>query len=190
MPADGVVGGNRKDVWIRAVRSMGAPSRPIEGRNPLSDTTDVTSGVTDVQSSEEAGSARRRRPGTGLTAMLLPELQAMASSLGISGTARMRKGELIAAIQDRQAGDGRVPGPRGDARGEVPARAEAPRDEVRAEVREDRGRRDDLVRERQEESAEDRQPRGRRGTRQSGAPEPRVDDRAEVPSAEVTERVS
>ncbi len=34
--------------------------------------------------------------------MVLPELQALASSLGISGTGRMRKSQLIAAIQDRQ----------------------------------------------------------------------------------------
>jgi transcription termination factor Rho len=84
-------------------------------KNPLSDTTDVTSDVsnTDVSAPEEnAGAARRRRAGSGLTAMLLPELQSMASSLGISGTARLRKGELIAAIQEQQNGDGRVPGPR------------------------------------------------------------------------------
>jgi transcription termination factor Rho len=36
--------------------------------------------------------------------MLLNELQTMASSLGISGTAKMRKGELIAAIQAQQTG--------------------------------------------------------------------------------------
>jgi transcription termination factor Rho len=79
----------------------------------LSDTTDVTSSVSDVTAPQEtAGATRRRRTGTGLTSMLLPELQAMASSLGISGTARMRKGELIAAIQERNGGDNRVPGPR------------------------------------------------------------------------------
>ena len=42
--------------------------------------------------------------GTGLSAMLLPELQRLAQSLGIPGTARMRKGELIAAIEERQRG--------------------------------------------------------------------------------------
>src|SRR2546429_4677848 len=69
--------------------------------------------------------------------MLLPELQSMASSLGISGTGRMRKGELIAAIQERQGGEGRVPGPRAtDAPREVAARVEAPPREVRADVRE------------------------------------------------------
>ncbi|HKE64856.1 MAG TPA: transcription termination factor Rho [Micromonosporaceae bacterium] len=77
----------------------------------MSDTTDVTSGVNDATAPEEsAGASRRRRTGGGLTSMLLPELQTMATSLGISGTARMRKGELIAAIQERT--DGRVPGPR------------------------------------------------------------------------------
>jgi transcription termination factor Rho len=77
-----------------------------EGRNPLSDTTDVTSGVSDVadDGASTAGTARRRRSGTGLAAMLLPELQSLAASLGISGTARMRKGELITAISDKQGG--------------------------------------------------------------------------------------
>ncbi|HEY3908041.1 MAG TPA: transcription termination factor Rho [Streptosporangiaceae bacterium] len=37
-----------------------------------------------------------------LTTMLLPELQRMAQSLGITGTGRMRKGQVIAAIEERQ----------------------------------------------------------------------------------------
>jgi len=37
-----------------------------------------------------------------LTSMLLPELQRMAQTLGITGTGRMRKGQVIAAIQERQ----------------------------------------------------------------------------------------
>jgi transcription termination factor Rho len=40
----------------------------------------------------------------GLSAMLLPELQRMAQSLGITGTGRMRKSQLVEAIQDRQRG--------------------------------------------------------------------------------------
>jgi transcription termination factor Rho len=40
----------------------------------------------------------------GLSAMLLPELQRMAQSMGITGTARMRKSQLVEAIQDRQGG--------------------------------------------------------------------------------------
>jgi transcription termination factor Rho len=106
----------------------------------LSDTTDVTSDVSNVTAPEEtAGASRRRRTGSGLTSMLLPELQAMATSLGISGTARMRKGELIAAIQERNGGDSRVPGPRSTAvdgshasiAADAPrATAEAPRAQV------------------------------------------------------------
>ncbi len=114
----------------------------------MSDTTDVTSDVSNTDASapeENAGASRRRRAaGSGLTAMLLPELQSMASSLGISGTARLRKGELIAAIQEQQSGDGRVPGPR-NISADAPdrrtvARADAPRAEVRAEVRDDSDR--------------------------------------------------
>ena len=41
---------------------------------------------------------------TALSAMLLPELQRMAQSMGITGTARMRKSQLVEAIQDRQGG--------------------------------------------------------------------------------------
>ncbi|SDT77219.1 transcription termination factor Rho [Actinoplanes derwentensis] len=72
----------------------------------MSDTTDVTSGVSDVAdgAGTTATATKRRRGGTGLSAMLLPELQSLAASLGISGTARMRKGELIAAITERQDG--------------------------------------------------------------------------------------
>ncbi|GAB2573839.1 hypothetical protein Aab01nite_20520 [Paractinoplanes abujensis] len=73
----------------------------------MSDTTDVTSGVSDVADAgagTTATATKRRRGGTGLSAMLLPELQSLAASLGISGTARMRKGELITAITERQSG--------------------------------------------------------------------------------------
>ena len=65
--------------------------------------------------------------------MLLPELQSLAASLGISGTARMRKGELIAAISERQGGNAAgTPRPRA----EVAAAAAPTREGVRAEVRE------------------------------------------------------
>jgi transcription termination factor Rho len=42
----------------------------------------------------------------GLSAMLLPELQRVAQSIGITGTARMRKSQLIAAIEERRQGGG------------------------------------------------------------------------------------
>jgi transcription termination factor Rho len=53
-----------------------------------------------------ASASRRRRSGTGLEGMVLAELQQVASGLGIKGTARMRKGQLIETIKERQAGDG------------------------------------------------------------------------------------
>ncbi|WP_369794037.1 transcription termination factor Rho [Blastococcus sp. URHD0036] len=42
--------------------------------------------------------------------MLLPELQRLAAELGISGTARMRKGDLVAAISAQQVGGDDTPG--------------------------------------------------------------------------------
>ena len=39
-----------------------------------------------------------------LAAMVLPELQALAGGLGISGVGRLRKSQLIEAIQDKQGG--------------------------------------------------------------------------------------
>ncbi|GIF48645.1 transcription termination factor Rho [Asanoa ferruginea] len=82
----------------------------------MSDTTDVTSDVTNVADDATTTGTRRRR-GSGLSAMLLPELQSLAASLGISGTARMRKGELITAISERQNGGattGSTPRPRAE----------------------------------------------------------------------------
>ncbi|MDA1361521.1 transcription termination factor Rho [Glycomyces luteolus] len=71
----------------------------------MSDTTGTTSDrmIDEASDSEEIPEAKkRRRAGTGLASMLMPELQQMAQSLGITGVGRMRKSELIAAIQERQ----------------------------------------------------------------------------------------
>ncbi|HEX6232497.1 MAG TPA: transcription termination factor Rho [Jiangellaceae bacterium] len=46
----------------------------------------------------------RRRRAPGLNGMVLAELQQLASSLGITGTGRMRKGQLIEAIKAAQGG--------------------------------------------------------------------------------------
>ncbi|MFE4589925.1 transcription termination factor Rho [Streptomyces laurentii] len=78
----------------------------------MSDTTDLM-GVTADNSVDAAApaagaasgtTARRRRSGTGLEGMVLAELQQVASGLGIRGTARMRKGQLIEVIKEAQAG--------------------------------------------------------------------------------------
>ncbi|MFC4564513.1 transcription termination factor Rho [Nocardiopsis mangrovi] len=54
----------------------------------------------------KSASARSRRQagGTGLSALKLTELQRLASSLGITGTGRMRKNDIIAAIETKQGG--------------------------------------------------------------------------------------
>ncbi|PKW26052.1 transcription termination factor Rho [Phycicoccus duodecadis] len=54
----------------------------------------------------EASAPTGQRRSGALTAMRLAELQGLASSMGISGTAKMRKGDLVAAIRARQNGDG------------------------------------------------------------------------------------
>jgi transcription termination factor Rho len=59
--------------------------------------------VTDTTTLEDATSAPVRRSGS-LTALRLAELQGLASSMGITGTAKMRKGDLVAAIKERQNG--------------------------------------------------------------------------------------
>ncbi|MCX5399752.1 transcription termination factor Rho [Streptomyces sp. NBC_00102] len=78
----------------------------------MSDTTDLM-GVTADKSVDSAApaegaatgtTARRRRSGTGLDGMVLAELQQVASGLGIRGTARMRKSQLIEVIKEAQAG--------------------------------------------------------------------------------------
>ncbi|ORT61399.1 transcription termination factor Rho [Streptomyces sp. CB03238] len=80
----------------------------------MSDTTDLM-GVTADNSVDTAAPAagaatgttsRRRRSGTGLEGMVLAELQQVASGLGIRGTARMRKSQLIEVIKEAQAGGG------------------------------------------------------------------------------------
>jgi transcription termination factor Rho len=57
-----------------------------------------------ADSATAAPAKGRRRQGTGLSALLLPELQQVAQTMGIPGTARLRKSQLIAAIQEKQGG--------------------------------------------------------------------------------------
>ncbi|MFE9582443.1 transcription termination factor Rho [Nocardia sp. NPDC006044] len=65
---------------------------------------------------------------SGLTGMLLPQLRALAGELGIRGTSGMRKGDLIAAIKENQAGKpakGEKP-EGGQAKSAVSAKADTP----------------------------------------------------------------
>jgi transcription termination factor Rho len=64
----------------------------VSGQQPETSSDDV-----------DANRPRRRRAG-GLNGMVLAELQQLAGSLGISGTGRMRKGQLVEAIRAAQGG--------------------------------------------------------------------------------------
>jgi len=57
--------------------------------------------------SSPAPAVQRPRGDASLASMLLPQLQRLAQSLGITGTGRMRKSQLIEAIQDRAIFDER-----------------------------------------------------------------------------------
>ncbi|QUX28313.1 transcription termination factor Rho [Nocardiopsis akebiae] len=85
----------------------------------MSDTTELrtdaavedkaTTGVSVTEAGDGAPTATPSRSrtasrGTGLAALKLPELQKLASSLGITGTGRMRKSDVIAAIEAKQGG--------------------------------------------------------------------------------------
>jgi transcription termination factor Rho len=63
--------------------------------------TDTTDTLAPAASSADPGPQRR---GSGLAAQKLPELQQMAAGLGITGVARMRKSQLVEAIENAQAG--------------------------------------------------------------------------------------
>ena len=104
----------------------------------MSDTTDLMGVRADnsVAASEAdapangaatASASRRRRSGTGLEGMVLAELQQVASGLGIKGTARMRKGQLIETIKERQAGGGAPAAPQAPAPASDPAPVEKPK---------------------------------------------------------------
>ncbi|MBX9390618.1 transcription termination factor Rho [Streptomonospora nanhaiensis] len=72
--------------------------------------TQQNSTASDVDAGDAATSSRKSTPsrsrsqGTGLSALKLTELQRLASSLGITGTGRMRKNDIITAIEAKQGG--------------------------------------------------------------------------------------
>ncbi|WP_406356464.1 transcription termination factor Rho [Streptomyces sp. NBC_01635] len=93
----------------------------------MSDTTDLMGArveetaaapATDA-SAPASGAGSRRRRGTGLEGMVLAELQQVASGLGIRGTARMRKSQLIEVIKEAQASGGSA-APKSEAPAETP----------------------------------------------------------------------
>src|SRR3984957_13383773 len=80
----------------------------------VSDTTEVLSGAAPASeespighpAADPAGTASRSSSLSGgdLSKLLVSDLQRIAQELGISGTGRMRKGDLVAAIHERTGG--------------------------------------------------------------------------------------
>ncbi len=83
--------------------------------------TDTTTGDT---TPPEAGD-KPRRSGA-LSAMRLAQLQQLASSMGITGTAKMRKSDLISAIRTQQSGSSAPSSAPAAGTSERPAKGDAP----------------------------------------------------------------
>ncbi|BFP52183.1 hypothetical protein SCMC78_19900 [Streptomyces sp. CMC78] len=166
----------------------------------MSDTTDLM-GVTADKNVDSAApaegaatgtTARRRRSGTGLEGMVLAELQQVASGLGIRGTARMRKSQLIEVIKEAQAGGGSAAPKASSKAAAAPADAESkPKrratskartgDEGAAAAEKDAAQQQIDI---PGQPASDDQPAGerrrRRATAQAGSPDTKTEAKTEV----------
>jgi transcription termination factor Rho len=97
----------------------------------------VTDTTTLDATASQDGAEKPRRSGA-LTAMKVAELQGLAASMGITGTAKMRKGDLVTAIKARQSGttpSTSTPAAGTDAAGTNGATTAAAREERPAETR-------------------------------------------------------
>lgn len=166
----------------------------------VSDTTDLM-GVTADKSVDSSASAegaatgttaRRRRSGTGLDGMVLAELQQVASGLGIRGTARMRKSQLIEVIKEAQAGGSSAPAPKAAASAGTDAASKPKRratsksrtgDETAAAPAADKAADQQQI-DIPGQPASDDQPTGerrrRRATAQAGSPDTKAEPKAEA----------
>jgi len=90
----------------------------------LSDTTELT-GTTPPAADGDGTAARRTKPAGGMSGMKLAELQQVAAGMGMTGVAKLRKSELLAAIQGGGAGSSK-PAERRTEPTERPQRAERP----------------------------------------------------------------
>ncbi|MFE4640573.1 transcription termination factor Rho, partial [Streptomyces sp. NPDC056730] len=167
----------------------------------MSDTTDLMGVTADstvdttapAEGAATGTTARRRRSGTGLEGMVLAELQQVASGLGIRGTARMRKSQLIEVIKEAQAGGSSAAksADSGSADAETKPKRRATSKARTGEAAEEKsGKADKAVAQQQidipGQPASDDQPAGerrrRRATAQAGSPETSTDARAEAPA--------
>ena len=154
------------------------PSGPVDGNG------DHAAGPASSNGTPAARPARRRasRPvgadpepappvttaGGSLSTKLLPELQQIAAGLGIAGVARLRKGQIITAIQEARGGGGAA-----DARREP---NERPATTASVDSADRTGRVDRVVRDRPDRTDRterpDRDPTGQRPGRDQGGQRP------------------
>jgi transcription termination factor Rho len=100
-----------------------SPGTSHDGAGAVRSVPDAVNAATggDAASGNPSGDVT---PARGLSAMLLPELQRVAQSMGIPGTARLRKGQLVAAIEERrQGGAPQEASPTGRSGGDIRAAA-------------------------------------------------------------------
>ncbi|MEV7421634.1 MULTISPECIES: transcription termination factor Rho [unclassified Streptomyces] len=169
----------------------------------MSDTTDLMGVTADssvdttapAEGAATGTTARRRRSGTGLDGMVLAELQQVASGLGIRGTARMRKSQLIEVIKEAQAGSSPAakPADSADSAETKPKRratSKARTGEAAAAAEAKAGKAEQAADQQQidipGQPASDDQPTGerrrRRATAQAGSPETKTEAKAEAPA--------
>ncbi len=120
----------------------------------------------DAGAAGQAAQTPRRRRGSGLSAMLLPELKQLAGGLGIKGAGTMRKGQLIEAIQAAQGGSAKTADSApSSAQPPTQEGATQPRGEERADEARPAGR---GGREQQKQGDRDQQDRGGRDQQDRG----------------------
>jgi transcription termination factor Rho len=115
------------------------------------------------------GEAEKPRRSGALSAMRLAELQGLAASMGITGTAKMRKGDLVTAIKARQSGTPAASTSAAAAPTDRPARAERTAQEAPAQRKEAPAQREEAPARRDDTPSQ----RERRATSQTPAPESR-----------------
>jgi transcription termination factor Rho len=159
-------------------------------RGARSERTFVTE-IAEAQTAPTAESGdRRRRKGTGLDALVLPELKQLAQSLGVKAGG-LRKGQLIDAIRSAQSGGGNgAPQERRAPRESQPTletAAVAPQHTDAASQRSDAGQRTESEQRQQERPQErervEREPRAEREQRTEREPRAERDQRTEQPEA-------
>jgi transcription termination factor Rho len=126
----------------------------------------VTDTIESTVSSSTGGSGR----GAAISALRLPELQALAAELGVTGTSKMRKSDLVDAIRTKRSG------------GRAPA-AESPRTSEPAAAAPEQQRTETRAPATRRETRPEQQDRAASSTQASGAPTEapvRVDSRLEA----------